>query len=211
MSRPTLPSAVPWDWLGGRAVVQVACKAYRVAAWQTRDHEGHLSAQEEREAFLELLVEMFGHFLAAHAASECAAWSDTGAPELAADFLAELPDGWLPCRHSRELQLPVARRAGKPTVRRVAASDWRRPGQSPAVGLVNSVFALGAVTPGRRSYTDLAAVAVTPSCEVTPVQGSGAERREGGGAHLLADGSESMTWRAPWGPGYALHRPKSTS
>lgn len=161
-----------------------------MAAWQTRDQEAHLSAQEEREAFLELLVEMFGHFLTAHAASQCAAWSDTGAPELAAGFLADLPAGWHPCHHSRQVELPVARRAGKPRVRHVSASDWRQPGQ---FGLVNSVFALGA------------------AAAVTPVQGAGAERREGGGAHLIDDGFESTTWRAPWGMGYALHRPKSTS
>jgi hypothetical protein len=102
--------------------------------------------------------------------------------------------------------------AGGVVQRRVAS--WRRPGE---FGLITSVFDLGAVTHGRPSYTDQAEAPVTPSCavtragRVTPDQGAGAERREGGEAHLTDDGFKSTTWRAPWGPGYALHRPKSAS
>jgi len=90
----------------------------------------------------------------------------------------------------------LRRGKSKEMVQRSVAS-WRQPGDFLAgAGLVNSVFALGAVTPARL---------------VTPDQGAGAERREGGATPLSDQQFKDTSWRAPWAPGYALHRPKSTS
>ena len=90
----------------------------------------------------------------------------------------------------RAREYRVANRDAIAARRRRTGTSSSRGEVSSSFGLVNSVFALGAVT---------------------PVQGAVAERREGGEGPLSDDSFKESTWRAPWGPGYALHRPKSTS
>jgi len=73
-------------------------------------------------------------------------------------------------------------------------ASWRQPGEFlGGAGLVNSVFALG------------------EAAQVAKASGAVAERREGGETPLTDQQFRDTTWRAPWGPGYALHRPKTTS
>jgi hypothetical protein len=101
-----------------------------------------------------------------------------------------------PRRAARARELATARRMAKPAKQAAPArvTDSRTAAQLVAAA-PNSVFAL----------------AVTQARPVTPVQGAGAKRREGGETHLSDQQFKDRTWRAPWGAGYALHRPKSTS